>query len=52
MKTGHLFEFFLFPLLILLQFLLFSRINLFGLATPVVYGYFLLKLPMERNPFM
>lgn len=51
MKISHLFEFLLFPLLILLQVLLLSRISLFGLATPVIYGFFLLKLPIGRNPF-
>jgi rod shape-determining protein MreD len=36
-------------LLILLQTLLLNRINLFGIATPVLYSYFLLKLPVGRN---
>lgn len=51
MKISYLHEFFLFLLLILIQVLLLSRINLFGLATPVLYGYFLLKLPIGRNLF-
>lgn len=51
MKVSSLYEVLLFVLLILLQVLLLSRISLFGLATPVLYGYFLLKLPVGRNPF-
>ncbi len=51
MKISYLHELLLFLLLILLQVLLLSRISLFGLATPVLYGYFLLKLPMGRNLF-
>lgn len=51
MKVTYLYEFLLFLLLILLQVLLLSRITLFGLATPVLYGYFLLKLPVGRNIF-
>lgn len=38
-------------MLILLQVLLLNRINLFGIATPVLYGYFLLKLPVGRNVY-
>ncbi len=51
MKISYLYEFFLFFFLILLQVLLLSRINLFGLTTPVLYGYYLLKLPIGRNLF-
>lgn len=51
MKLSYFSELFLFVLLILLQVLLLNRISLFGLATPVLYGYFLLKLPMGRNLF-
>lgn len=51
MKISYLRELLLFLLLILLQVLLLSRISLFGLATPVLYGYFLLKLPVGRNLF-
>ncbi len=51
MKLSYLYEIVRFVLLILLQVLLLNRISLFGLATPVLYGYFLLKLPMGRNPF-
>jgi rod shape-determining protein MreD len=41
----------LFILLILLQIWLFNNIHLFGVATPFVYLYFTLKLPvkMDRN---
>lgn len=51
MKLSYLYEIFLFVLLILLQVLLFNRISLFGLATPILYSYFLLKLPIGRNLF-
>ncbi|MBK5194982.1 MAG: rod shape-determining protein MreD [Proteiniphilum sp.] len=51
MKLSYLYEIALFVMLILLQVLLLNRISLFGLATPVLYGYFLLKLPMGRNLF-
>lgn len=51
MKLSYLYEMLLFLLLILLQVMLLNRISLFGMATPVLYGYFLLKLPMGRNPF-
>lgn len=37
--------------LILLQTLLLNRISLFGVATPVLYVYFLLKLPIGRNRY-
>ncbi len=51
MKTDYLKEFLLFVLLILTQVLLLNRISLFGIATPVLYIYFLLKLPMGRSPY-
>ena len=51
MKLSYIYEFFLFVALILLQVLLFNRISLFGLATPILYIYFLLKLPIGRNLF-
>jgi rod shape-determining protein MreD len=51
MKLSYLYEIALFVMLILLQVLLLNRISLFGLATPVLYGYFLLKLPLGRNLF-
>lgn len=49
MKLSYIYEILLFVLLILLQTLLLNRINLFGIATPVLYSYFLLKLPVGRN---
>lgn len=51
MKISYLYEWLLFIFLILLQVLLLNRIALFGIATPVLYLYFLLKLPIGRNPF-
>ncbi len=51
MKISYLYEGLLFLLLVLLQVLLLSRIALFGIVTPVVYIYFLLKLPIGRSPF-
>jgi|AGTN01.2.fsa_nt_gi rod shape-determining protein MreD len=51
MKISYLYDIVLFVLLILLQVLLLNRISLFGLATPVLYSYFLLKLPRGRNLF-
>lgn len=40
---------FLFVLLVLLQVCLFNQIHLFGVATPLLYLYFILKLPVEMN---
>lgn len=51
MKVRYIQEFFLFVFLILFQALLLNRINVFGYATPVLYIYFILKLPFGRNPF-
>jgi len=51
MKLSYLNEIILLVLLILLQVLLLNRISLFGVATPVLYSYFLLKLPIGRNLF-
>lgn len=51
MKLSYIYEIFLFVVLILLQVLLFNRISLFGLATPILYIYFLIKLPIGRNLF-
>ncbi|MGI6573179.1 MAG: rod shape-determining protein MreD [Fermentimonas sp.] len=51
MKINYLYEGLLFVLLVLLQVLLLSRIALFGIVPPVVYIYFLLKLPIGRSPF-
>lgn len=39
----------LFILLILLQIWLFNNIHLFGVATPFVYVYFTIKLPVKMN---
>jgi len=39
----------LFILLVFLQVWLFGNIHLFGLATPLVYIYFLIKLPVNMN---
>jgi rod shape-determining protein MreD len=40
-----------FAALILFQTLLLNRINLFGIVTPVMYVYFLLKLSIGRNRY-
>ena len=39
----------LFVFLVFLQVWLFDNINLFGFATPLVYIYFLIKLPVRMN---
>lgn len=51
MKLSYIYEVILFVTLVLLQVLLLSRISLFGLAAPILYIYFLLKLPIGRNLF-
>lgn len=51
MKLDYLYEVLLFAVLILLQVLVFNQISIFGLATPFLYIYFLLKLPVGRNVF-
>lgn len=51
MKLNYVYEVVLFVALILLQVLLLNRIGLFGVATPVLYIYFLLKLPVGRNRY-
>ncbi len=51
MKLDYLYEALLFALLIVLQVLVFNQISIFGLATPFLYIYFLLKLPVGRNEF-
>lgn len=51
MKLQYLYELFLFVMLVLFQVLLLNRMNLFGVAAPILYVYFLLKLPMGRNMF-
>jgi rod shape-determining protein MreD len=51
MKVSVIHQVFLFFLLVFLQIWLFNSIHLFGLATPLLYIYFLIKLPinMGRN---
>lgn len=44
-------EILLFIILVLFQVLLFNRIIIFGYATPILYIYFLIKLPVSRNRF-
>ena len=51
MKLGYFREILFLAVLILLQVLVLNRINLFGYATPILYSYFLLKLPVGRNVF-
>lgn len=52
MKTISIFtEILMFVTLALLQVLLFSRMSVFGVATPLLYIYFLIKLPYGRNRF-
>jgi len=41
---------FLFFILIILQVWLFGNIHLFGFATPLLYVYFIIKLPIRMNP--
>ena len=51
MKLDYLYEMLLFAALIVLQVLIFNQISIFGFATPFLYIYFLLKLPVGRNLF-
>ncbi|HZJ79253.1 MAG TPA: rod shape-determining protein MreD [Dysgonamonadaceae bacterium] len=51
MKLDYLYEIVLFVVLIVLQVLVFNQISVFGFATPFLYIYFLLKLPIGRNEF-
>lgn len=51
MKVSMIFEIVLFVVLIAFQTTIFSRISVFGVATPILYIYFLIKLPMGRNVF-
>lgn len=52
MKAIQIFtELMMFIILILLQVLLLNRITLFGVAIPVLYIYFLIKLPLDRNQY-
>ncbi len=44
-------EILLFVMLVLMQVLLLNRIAVFGLAVPILYIYFLIKLPYGRNRF-
>jgi len=49
MQSTVLERFLLFILLIVLQITLFDEIHLFGVATPLLYIYFILKLPGNMN---
>jgi rod shape-determining protein MreD len=49
MNKAAIQRFLLFILLVLLQVWLFNNIHLFGVATPFVYIYFALKLPVKMN---
>ncbi len=52
MKAISIFkEILLFVILALLQVLLLNRISIFGFAVPILYIYFLIKLPYGRNKF-
>jgi len=51
MKITILYEILLFFILILLQVILFNQVSIFGVATPILYIYFLIKLPLGRNRF-
>ncbi|MDD3902016.1 MAG: rod shape-determining protein MreD, partial [Dysgonamonadaceae bacterium] len=51
MKTGIIKDIILFLLLISLQVFLLDRINIFGVATPILYIYFLIKMTLGSNRF-
>jgi rod shape-determining protein MreD len=51
MKVSIFFEVILFIVLIALQTIVFGQISVFGYATPILYIYFLIKLPWGRNVF-
>lgn len=51
MKTTFLREMVGFVVLVLLQTLVLNRISVFGVAVPILYIYFLIKLPKNRNLF-
>jgi rod shape-determining protein MreD len=51
MKTTFLREMAGFVVLVLLQTLVLNRISVFGVAVPILYIYFLTKLPKNRNLF-
>ncbi len=49
MKVEVILEVFLFIILALIQVLFLNQVNLFGYATPLLYIYFLIKLPVNIN---
>jgi rod shape-determining protein MreD len=49
MSNPRIKQLLLFILLIFLQVWLFNKIHLWGIITPLVYIYFILKLPVEMN---
>lgn len=49
MKVEIIFEVILFIVLALIQVLFLNQINLFGYATPLLYIYFLIKIPVNTN---
>lgn len=49
MTTNWLKQILLFVLLVLLQVWVFNQIHLFGIATPLFYVYFILKMPTSIN---
>lgn len=51
MRASYFSEIAIFFLLIAFQVILLQHITLFGVATPIVYSYLLIKLPLNRNPF-
>jgi len=51
MKASVIYEIILSAVLILLQVLLLNQISIFGIGTPILYIYFLVKLPMGSNRF-
>lgn len=51
MKITLLYEMVMFMVLIVFQTLVLNRINVFGVAVPLLYIYFLIKLPRSRNLF-
>ncbi|MFY9597954.1 MAG: rod shape-determining protein MreD [Dysgonamonadaceae bacterium] len=51
MKITFLREMAGFVVLVLLQTLVLNRISVFGVAVPILYIYFLIKLPKNRNLF-
>jgi rod shape-determining protein MreD len=49
MSNPRIRQLLLFFLLVFLQVWLFNKIHLWGFATPLVYIYFIIKLPVEMN---